>query len=225
MEAIVDPIGHGHGWTSRDGFLTAAGSAGPTLSSPVLAERWDDSSVLAEMTVGDLAAHLTRALTTLMMYLSSEPDPAVPALSAAEYFVTTMGDPADLASSVNAGIRGRSRGDAAGGREVVLRRWHESVVAVRQALDTELPTRRVGVAGGLVLTLDEYLKTRTVEIVLHVDDLALSLGIEPPRPSQESAHIVARTLLDVARLRSGDLAVLRAMARRGRQSCDVLLAF
>jgi hypothetical protein len=74
------------------------------------------------------------------------------------------------------------------------------------------------VAGDLVLAIDDYLATRVVELVVHADDLAVSLGVDPPPPPPAAARLAEHVLLDIARHRHGDTALLRALARRERTS-------
>ena len=94
---------------------------------------------------------------------------------------------------------------------------------LRVRLVTEAFDRRLQVLGGLVITLDEYLRTRVVELVLHTEDLALSVDLpEAAEVTPAAATIAINTLVDLARLRHGDLAVLRALARRERDTVNAL---
>jgi hypothetical protein len=61
-----------------------------------------------------------------------------------------------------------------------------------------------------------------VELVVHVDDLATSLGAEPAPLQPGTSRVAIDALVDVARLRYGDLAVLRALARRERDQVEAL---
>jgi hypothetical protein len=71
-----------------------------------------------------------------------------------------------------------------------------------------------------VLSLDDYLKTRIIELTTHTDDLCVSLG--RPTPTLPGLDVAIATLIDVAALRHGDLAVLRALVRRERDPDDAL---
>ena len=70
-------------------------------------------------------------------------------------------------------------------------------------------------------TLEEYLRTRVVELAVHGDDLAVSVGLRYEVPPV-AADVVLGVCLELARARSGDLAVLRAFVRRERADADVL---
>ena len=73
-----------------------------------------------------------------------------------------------------------------------------------------------------MLLLDEYLKTRLVELTVHMDDLAFSLDLPTPVYPEAAYTVVIDTLVSVATLRSGPLIVLRALSRGERQAPDVL---
>lgn len=75
--------------------------------------------------------------------------------------------------------------------------------------------RGAAVAAGKVMRLADYLATRVVEQVVHLDDLARSTQHEPwpyPRAGQELAIEVAT---DIACQRHGGTAVVRALYRHG----------
>ena len=70
-----------------------------------------------------------------------------------------------------------------------------------------------------MMLLDEYLKTRLVEMVVHVEDLALSVGTGVAIPI-EAITIATDTVVAAGRTRHGDLAFLRSMTRRERDDID-----
>jgi hypothetical protein len=78
--------------------------------------------------------------------------------------------------------------------------------------------------GGGTMNLDDYLQTRLVEIVVHDDDLAMSVGLPTNIPA-EAISLAVDHLFAVARLQHGDLAVLRAFARRERDESQALRVF
>jgi hypothetical protein len=74
----------------------------------------------------------------------------------------------------------------------------------------------------MVLTLDDYLGTRLVELCVHVDDLAVSGGEPAPSLPEGATGRAVEILVDVARLRQGDPGVLRALTRRERDPVEAL---
>ena len=210
-------------------YLATAGVAADLLERREVADRWDDPSVLDRMTVGDLAAHLGRSVLLVGTYLDGDepqdPDP----LDAARYFGVFTGS-TDLDNSLNTGVRERSRAEAAPGPVGVAAGVRAALDALPERLRTEPATRRVAAFGGRAITLDEFLRTRLVELCVHVEDLGLSVGLGPgvdpaddvaDLPDDALAHAVD-VLVGAARARHGDAAVLRALARRERDAVDAL---
>ena len=201
-------------------FLDAASTALHVLERPELAERWPHDSVLPQFPVAALAGHLVRGMTTIEQYLDG-PEPDEAGISAARYFHTVIRS-ADISDPAHQAIRDRGAEAAAAGPAALA----SAARAARGRLSSRLAgvgaERRLRVAGGLVMTLDEYLRTRVVELVIHADDLAVSLGVElaPPRPA--TCTVAIDVLVGVARIRHGDLAVLRALARRERDPVQAL---
>jgi hypothetical protein len=133
-----------------------------------------------------------------------------------------MTDDRDLDSPVHVGVRARAEETAAGGADWVRAEWAAVSDRLAARLSVESAARRVAVFGGLVLTLEEYLRTRLVEVCVHADDLATSLGFDAPPLTGEALAVAVDTLVEVARLRHGDTAVLRALSRRERDPANAL---
>lgn len=69
---------------------------------------------------------------------------------------------------------------------------------------------RIEVLQSVVVTLEEYLRTRLVELVVHLDDLAVSVGEETGQELPQVAFDeVAAVLVRVAVREQGRLAVVR----------------
>ena len=203
----------------------------PLFEAPGLAARWDEESALDRWSVRGLAGHLLRATTSVEAYLDRpEPGPEEEVLSASAYYAAAIysdiGDAPytgpDLDSSLHTAVRARGEDAAAGGPEALAREWAEAAARLAARLATEAPDRRVRVFNNLVIVLDDYLVTRLVELCLHVDDLAVSLGVDPPPLPASATGRVVGTLVELARARHGDVAVLRALARRERDTAAAL---
>jgi uncharacterized protein (TIGR03083 family) len=209
-------------------FCNAADATTPLLAEPALKERWEAPSALAEFSCQGLAGHLLRAMRTVETYLDqAEPDPSGgEVLSAAEYYAEVFRSAgaaaADVNSDFNRGIRQRSLEAAPKTADELPAQWTAMAGRLRTHLAGVMPGRLVEVYGGLVLTLDGYLVTRLIELVVHADDLAVSLGVELPSLPPAATGLVVGTLVDVARIRHGDVSVLRALSRRERDAVDAL---
>jgi hypothetical protein len=201
-------------------FLDAAATAVRLLERPEVAGHWAEASVPREFSVAGLAGHLFRGMSTVERYLD-EPEPGEAGISAASYFDTVIRS-ADISDPANQAIRARGEEAAAGGPAALASDARATLERLTSRLAGEGPGRPVRVVGGLVLTLDEYLRTRVVELVVHADDLAASVGVEPVPPQPATTAVAIDVLVGVARIRHGDLAVLRALARRERDTVGAL---
>ncbi len=201
----------------RDAFLACAAAARPVVALTAVGDRWREPSALAEMSVGALAAHLVRAVTNVDRFLAGGPPAAQGAeTSAAEYFA--MASP-DLASELNVRVRHTAEEEALVGHRAVVGQLDRALDRVRSRLPAE-PADRLVTVRERSIPLDEYLRTRLIELTLHIDDLAVTCGVATP--DLPGMDIAIATLIDVAELRHGRLAVLRALGRRERDPDQVL---
>lgn len=223
-ESPVDlPPGPRRSGTVRDVFLSACESCRAVLGSTEVEAAWDRASALDHLTVGALAGHLARAVTSVDTYLDLPVAVDAPGLDAPGYFLSIdglVGD--DPHSELHLAIRRRAEEESARGHAGVLERWDTTVPRLATRFDEAAADRRVRVLGDRVLSLDEYLVTRLVELLVHTDDLAASVRIERPAfpPAAESA--VIECLVEIARRRHGSAAVITAMTRRERDTTHAL---
>jgi hypothetical protein len=216
-------VGYARGMPSADvrsTFLIAAHHARDLVADSRVAGAWSAPSALDRMSVGALAGHLSRAVLTVRQYLTgAAPSDDMEVTSAAGY-LGWLTRQSDLDSALHAGVRQRSEAAAADGPAAVVHAVDAALDHLGNGLKDEPAGRRVAVIGGMVMVLDEYLVTRLVELAVHSDDLAVSIGVEsPPCPGID---LVIRLLVRVASDRHGQVAVLRALARRERDAAQAL---
>lgn len=193
----------------RDDFLRGAAAVLDALSDPAVAAAWDRPSVLAGQTVGSIAGHLARgAVWVVDDYLDLDPPAAATFASTAAYCAQVAG----LDESDHRAIRDRGAALAAEGPDAVAGRLAQRLPALSDRLAAERDDRLLPVFGG-GMGLDDYLGTRLVEQVVHLDDLARSVpGLEVQLPSDLVAT-VARLGTAIAVERHGATAVLRHLFR------------
>jgi hypothetical protein len=205
--------------TVRSAYVDAARAAVDLLGRREVGDSWTSPSSLPEFDVAGLAGHLARSVLQVEWYLDAD-EPDGPVISAAEYYAAADGID-DRSSALNVGVRARAAETAAGGWARVYLDAGNVLDRLAERLPAERPDRRVN-ATGRVLLLDEYLKTRLVELTFHIDDLARSLSLPAPLlPVEAATHTIA-VLVGSARLRHGDLAVLHALGRRELDAVDAL---
>jgi hypothetical protein len=212
----------------RDSFLATAAEARGLIASRSTAAKWNESSALDGPTVGALAGHLARSVFVTIGYLdASDPDSGgdtAELLTADQYFERIV-PPPEMALELHAGARARGAAEAANGQDALVARFDAMLHEVDQRLASEPPERAVTVVGGLVLPLDEYLVTRMLELVVHSDDLAASVGLDTPAFDPLTMACVIGCVLAMVRARHGDLAVMRGFARRERDLIEAIRAF
>jgi hypothetical protein len=71
------------------------------------------------------------------------------------------------------------------------------------------------------MRLDDLLVTRMMELAVHADDLAVSVGIETPALPPTSVETVVDLLSRLALRRHGPTAVLRALSRAERAPATI----
>lgn len=200
----------------RTAFLQAAGQANSLIGRRDLGDKWNEPSTLADLEIGALAGHLARAVLTVHWYLDMpEADP--PTISAGEYFATITNE---QGSEANVEIRERAVDAAKGGWARLYLDLGNALDHLRRRLAEERADHRIP-TGGRALLLDEYLRTRIVELVVHIGDLCRSLEIEVP-DMPEATRIAIGVLLDTAVTRHGTHAVLNALSRRELDTMEAL---
>jgi uncharacterized protein (TIGR03083 family) len=181
---------------ASDWFLTVLGRIGD--------EQWS-SPGLGQWTILELAAHASRAYTTVAEYLT--PDGEIDVYSPAEYFLRAMPD-----SAVNESI-------AARGRREAVELADDPIEVVRQraartfALVESAPVGAVCVSRGGTIALGDYLATRVVELSVHTLDLADAAGLDGVEPPPGAAGITVSVLGALASQQSAGM-LMRALTGR-----------
>ena len=195
-------------------FLQGAHVVAAAVGDPAVAEAWDVPSVLEDQRVGGLAGHLARgAVWVVADYLDAGLAAGPVDFSCAgEYFAT-------LASAASPedhhAIRQRGVQVAAAGHGELRRTLAQRLDALGPQLRSLETSHPITVAGGKIMRLGDYLTTRIVEQVVHLDDLARSVGHTSwPLPAA-AAEVAIAVGADIAVRRSGSTAVIRALYRRG----------
>lgn len=195
-------------------FLDVAESAAALLRDPAVAASWKSDSALAEFPVSGLAGHLAWQITVVPLLLAEEEPDEKPSTLFDHYtHAAWIGAPVD--DALNVGIRGASAKIAAGGPGALAAEADAVLQKLRDLLPAE-PAGRIVRRASSVLTLDDFLITRILEIAVHSDDLAVSVGIPTPELPTEATDTVLALLTRLAAHRHGPTAVLRALSRAER---------
>lgn len=199
---------------AADVFLAGTEAVRAAVASDLVGAAWDEPSVLEDQRVGGLAGHLARGGAWIVgEYLDLGP-PTEPVAfeDAGDYFARLV---QQLDAAGHQAIRDRGVALAAPGQAALVAELEarlDGIAARLAALDEDAT---MSAYAGLAMRVRDYLVTRIVEQVVHLDDLARSVagtGWDVPRAGVDLAMAVA---VDVARRRQGDPAVVRALYRDG----------
>lgn len=197
------------------------------LASEAVARGWEEPSAVEGFSVGGLAAHIHATVRFLEVALD-EPLPGSPkeVSLAGFYGANRIDGEDDRQQDLHVLIREHAESRARYGAESVSERFAELVPRLQhrlagQPVDRLVPVLRVRDG---VTSLDTYVRTRVVELVVHSDDLATSVGLPELSIPPAAAEVVIDVCVDLVRTRSGDLEVIRAFTRAERSQADVLRA-
>lgn len=193
----------------------------PLLRSPVLSDRWTEASALEQWSNGGLAGHLARSAFNLERAVR-QPRRETPVVDAVTYYSCSAPQPA--AAAIGRRIRELGEQEAAAGPAALADRFAASMAFLRErALALGAPTAVE--MFGQVLTIEDCAAACLLELVVHADDLTVSLGLAPVTFSEPAVDMVVVTLSRISRQRHGDLAVIRSLSRSERAPVQGISAF
>jgi hypothetical protein len=202
-------------------FLVAARSCRALVAERSVGDSWTQPSALPGFTVGGLACQLG-AQVPMAAGLLTAPAPDGPVVSAVEHYARASWVEADRDDAVNVAIRDGGEHRAREGAGALLAAVDEAIAA----LDAGLPAADLGrpvptPAGPWALPLGDALLTRAMEIAVHSDDLAVSVGLPTPSLPAEVIDPVLCLLAFVAARRHGQATLLRALTRAERAPASI----
>jgi hypothetical protein len=199
-----------------DAYLTAVDSVVDLLARPEVTAAWESRSALAEWSVGGLAGHLAGQVFAGVNLIEAEASTLAP-IALDEHYrrVSWIGAAVDDDVSVEIRAGGDEYADA--GPQALLARVVEGRARLGGLLAETSPHRPVLVPWqGWALRRDDFLVMRMMEITVHSDDLAASVGITAPALPEEVLAPVLALLTRLAVRRHGQSAVVAALTRAER---------
>jgi hypothetical protein len=197
-------------------LVTAAGTVADLLARPEVAAGWDLPSALAEWKVSGLAGHLGDQAPLVVTLLGADESDQEP-ITLDEHYRRAAWVGAAVDDQVSVDIRAAGERDAAEGRDALLTRAREAVDALPAVLAATRPDRAVLIPWqGWAVRRDDFLTIRMMEITVHSDDLAASVGLAAPELPFSVLDPVFGLLTRLAVHRHGQSAVVAALARAER---------
>ncbi len=207
--------------TIRNAYLRAARSAADLLADPAVAAAWDKPSALAEFRVSGLAGHLGRQVNRVVELAAAGPATEAP-IGLLDHFVRSSWVGATVDSPTSVSVRESGESDAVVGPAALA----DSIAARVTDLEKTFVTLPDDLVVSLpwaewALTFDDFLVTRLLEIAVHNDDLAVSVGVPTPEQPDEVLEPVFAVLTRLAVRQHGATAVLRALSRAERAPATI----
>ena len=197
-------------------FVTAAATVADLLARPEVPAAWDQPSALPAWTVSGLAGHLGDQAPLVVRLLHAEESDQEP-ITLDEHYRRAAWVGAAVDDEVNVDIRAAGERDAAEGRDALLTRVREALDALPPVLAATRPDRAVLIPWqGWAVRRDDFLTIRMMEIAVHSDDLAASVGVDAPALPDAVLGPVLGLLTRLAVRRHGQSAVLTALSRAER---------
>ena len=200
--------------------VRAVDAVADLVTLPAVASAWESESALPGMTVGGLTRHLVSQPECAVEFLSAPHPGHADTVSLMEYFVRVDWLTADVNDAENTSIRDDFNELAAPGASDSLAIFERSRSALARAIASAGPTTYVPWQD-CALQLDDFLVCRLLEIVVHADDLAVSVDHPTPRFDPEVLDPVLGLLAALAQRRHGQERVVRALARQERTAGSV----
>jgi hypothetical protein len=201
----------------RNAYLQAADVTAGLLADPGVAAAWDRPSVLPHYRVSGLAGHLAGQVFMVQRAVR-QPEPAEPRISLLDYYARAAWMNAGDDEEPHVSIRAGSAANAVAGPRALAERAAAAAGELRQALPGLPPGRLFAHPSwdGFCVSLDDFVLSRLMELLVHCDDLAVSAGIATPEPPHAAAELVIDLLSRLAVRRHGATAVLRTLSRAER---------
>jgi hypothetical protein len=206
----------------RNVFFEAASSVADLIASAEVGSHWAERSCVEGFTVGGLAGHIVRSIQTMVDLLERPLSEGARVVTAAEFFGVNKPKGPVLDDPIARFMVHDGEYRAGFGQPAVVETFCEIVRRAEEVLGdltatTIIPTIRIPDG---ITCLGIYLTTRVVELVIHGDDLASSVGIDWQPPFTAGALAIGM-LVQIASEQHGAVEVLRVLARTERAASAV----
>jgi len=204
------------GILDRHAFRHAADLVGGLVARPEVAAAWGQESSCAGMSVGGLARHLVEQSLYVVEYLPVAAPADAPQISVLQHYAYSGWAHEGPDGPENQGIcAGWNQQATVEGPDDTERLQSEAIEQLpgalgRAAESMYLPWQEV------LMPTDDFIVTRMMEMVVHADDLAVSLDLPTPDFGAAVIEPVVGLLAALSVVRHGQDAVVRTLVRPRR---------
>lgn len=183
---------------------------------PRVVEAWSNASELHGYTVGGIAGHVLSLMVGLEQRVEAGPAD-IDVIPYRDWYGSAL-----RSTEVHPGLIDVGEHLAAAGPETVAADLAAIGVQIGRCLrrtrrDFVIPLASVVGAG---VRLDDFLRTRFVEITVHADDVGASTGVPRPDFAPPAWTLAAGVLTEIAGVRGDDADFVLAFSRPGRHPSD-----
>jgi hypothetical protein len=212
------------GTLDRSAVTAAVDQLTNLVGAAEVAAGWERESVLPGMTVGGLVRHLVSQPQCAVEFLTTPGPPGALVSTLVGHYerVDWLRAPVDAPENTSIRDEFNAMGAAGPAESVGVLAWSREHLGA--AIAGAGPTTYVPWVD-CALPTDDFLVVRLMEIVVHADDVAGSVGLPAPEFGPEVLEPVLALLAALAAQRRGQGPVLRALSRDERRSAGSVSAF
>jgi hypothetical protein len=180
-----------------------------------VAAKWSDKSALSGYTVGGIVGHVGAAVAWLAPLLEPAPPNDAPVMQLGDYYAPfVVRKPDDFDGELHTAARAQGERGAQRGPNETVARLRTRIDGLREPLVNEDIDRLIDLRPTLpgAIRLEDFIRTRVLELIVHGDDLGASIGLHLSPPGDATA-VTIETLFATALSEHGDLEVIRALVR------------
>ncbi|KGN31861.1 hypothetical protein N802_19020 [Knoellia sinensis KCTC 19936] len=205
-----------------EAFLACAERTLALAGRAEVRDAWERDSECEGMTVGGLAHHLVAQVRRTAELLATRAPGDARVIGLLDHYDQAPWVAQSRSGEVDPDQNDRDNEAAAIGPDAVLAQAQESLAELPRLLAEGGRPQVVHIPWqGWALPTDAFLTTRLMEMVVHGDDLAVSVGVETPEHDEAVTLPVLTLLAGVAARRHGQVAVLRGLSRPQRSTGDI----
>ncbi len=213
-----------------DAYLAAVDWLNSLLGRAEVAAVWGEPSVVAQYSVGGVAAHAVHGVLWLEQLLQGAEPLGLRAVTIGEFFGPNRAQPGGVGGGedddpFSVSLRTAAESFARTGPDLVTAACAAARDTLVGLLESAPATRAVPVLRLVEsqVPLRDYLRTRVLELVVHGDDVTCSVpGLTAPDPPVTAVQVSLGVCLELAEARVGGLATLRGFTRAERSQPGVL---
>lgn len=200
-------------------FLASAEVSLALASRAEVDAAWTHESSCEGMTVGGLTDHLLAQLRHVAQGLRAPAPVNAPVIGLLDHYSQASWVTSSRAGEVDPDQNDTNNTAAAAGQAVVLSTARQALAELPALLAASREQDVIHIPWqGWSLSTTDFLTTRMMELVVHGDDLASSVGRDTPEHDPAVVAAVLGLLADVSLARHGQVALVRALSRPQRST-------